>query len=262
MTIKTALLVPLMTTLLPLAIAQETFAEDDTPLTISVSKFTADTAAEFTLHGQATVVSDELRLTEAKPWNHGVALFNSAQDFGPERSFSALLSFRMPDPSCDQGLGADGLAFTIQHTLQKKGVAGNGVGYAGAEDTVTIEFDTFFNGEYKDPVEQHIGLSLHGDPSSYATAPSPYPLNDGRTYHSWIEYNGAKKVLEVRLSHTTTRPAEATLSSQVDLSTVLKEEGAYVGVAASTGKCVEQHLVKSLYFTNRFVEGGITPPSS
>jgi hypothetical protein len=133
---------------------------------------------------------------------------------------------------------------------------GSGVGYSGTEMSVAIEFDTFVNREFKDPENQHIGLSLHGDLVSYSTALSPYTLNDGRTYYSWVEYDGATKFLEVRIADSNTRPSEPILKSQVDLSSVLDDK-VFVGFSASTGGCNEQHVIKSLYFKDDFIKDGI-----
>jgi hypothetical protein len=162
----------------------------------------------------------------------------------------------MADPLCDTGLGADGLSFVIKASLETKRALGRGLGYSGTEMSMAVEFDTFINSEFQDPNAQHIGLSLHGDPSSYATVQSPYTLNNGQVYYVWVEYDGSAKFLEVRISDNTTRPEVALMRTQVDLTGVL-EDKVFVGFSAATGSCNEQHDIKSFYFQNSFLKDGI-----
>ena len=231
-------------------------AETETPLQIAIADFIPATAPSLKLVGNAKVDGNSLRLTEAKNWMQGVALFNTPQTLTSSRSFSAHFSMSISDPICHQGLGADGISFLIQGASHTKHAPGNGVGYAGTEMSLAVEFDTYHNGEFQDPPGQHIGLSLHGDPSSYATILSPYTLNDGRVYYVWIEYDGTSKFMEVRISDGATRPAEATMRTQVDLSGVL-EDSVFIGFFASTGACNEQHEIKALYFHNNYLKDGI-----
>lgn len=231
-------------------------AETQTPLQIAIADFVPATAPSLKLVGNAKVEGNSLRLTEAKNWLQGVALFNTPQTLTPSRSFSTHFSMTISDPICHQGLGADGISFLIQGSSHTKHAPGNGVGYAGTEMSLAVEFDTYHNGEFQDPPGQHIGLSLHGDPSSYAATLSPYTLNDGRLYYVWIEYDGTSKFMEVRISDGTTRPAEATMRTQVDLSGVL-EDAVFIGFSASTGACNEQHEIKTLYFHNNYLKDGI-----
>lgn len=231
------------------------FAKAETPVTpiIALPSFGG---ASLNLTGDASIQGSSLRLTQAKNWLQGVALYNSSLSLGSNRSFSAHFSFEMRDPNCESTLGADGISFIVQSGDKPVHAPGNGVGYSGTEMSVAVEFDTFVNGEFKDPSDQHIGLSLHGDPVSYSTALSPYILNDGRTYYSWVEYDGSSKFLEVRIADSNSRPTDPALKSQVDLSSVLAEK-VFVGFSASTGACNEQHVVKSLYFHDDFIKDGI-----
>jgi hypothetical protein len=55
-------------------------------------------------------------------------------------------------------------------------------------------------------------------------------------WYCWIDYNGTAKVMEVRLSQTSTRPATATLSKTVDLATDLSNSSSlFFGFTASSG---------------------------
>jgi opacity protein-like surface antigen len=231
------------------------FASAETPVAPIIALGNFD-GARLNLTGDASIQGSSLRLTQAKNWLQGVALYNSSVALDSKRSFSASFSFEMSDPNCNSSLGADGISFVLQSGDKPVHAPGNGVGYSGTEMSVAIEFDTFVNGEFKDPSDQHIGLSLHGDPVSYSTAISPYTLNDGRTYYSWVEYDGSSKFLEVRIADSNNRPEKPTLRSQVDLSSVLADK-VFVGFSASTGACNEQHVIKSLYFHDDFIKDGI-----
>lgn len=245
---------------LTLASLHTSYAEESTTPALAFSSFNSSSLAQLKSSGSVTVEGDTLRLTPAKDWQQGVVLHSSSYKLNNARSFSAHFAFQMSDPECHTHLGADGLAFIIQSNDSTVHAKGNGIGYAGTELSIAVEFDTFFNSEFQDPQEQHIGLSLHGDPTSYSTALSPFTLNDGRTYYSWIEYDGATKMVEVRLADSTSRPAEPVLQSKVDLSSVL-EERVYVGFSASTGTCHEDHDIKSFFFHNDFIKAGIAAPA-
>ena len=239
---------------------QQVYAEESTTPALALSSFNASSLAQLKSSGSVTVDGDSLRLTPAKNWQQGVVLYNSPYKLNQARSFSAHFAFQMSDPECDTHLGADGLAFIIQSNDSTVHAKGHGLGYAGTELSIAVEYDTFFNNQHQDPQEHHIGLSLHGDPNSYSTALSPYTLNDGRIYYSWIEYDGASKMLEVRISDSSTRPGAPVLQSKVDLGSVL-EKNVYVGFTAATGSCNEKHEIKSLYFHNDFIKNGITIPT-
>lgn len=231
-------------------------AESHRRASVIVPQFSVNVIDELRLEGNARVKDNSLQLTVAENWMRGVALWKGLQELGKSRSFSTYFTMQMSEPICHKGLGADGISFLLQAGNRTKGAAGFGVGYAGTEMSVAIEFDTFVNDELGDPPGQHIGLSLHGDPSSYSTSLSPYVLNDGRTYHAWIEYDGAAKLLEVRISDGPNRPIAATMRTQVDLSSVLAD-WVYIGFSASTGACNEEHIIKSFYFDNQFLKEGI-----
>jgi hypothetical protein len=59
--------------------------------------------------------------------------------------------------------GGDGFAFVIQgNNSSALGNAGIGLGYDGLENSVAVEFDTYFNHEALDPYENHISVHTRG----------------------------------------------------------------------------------------------------
>ena len=231
-------------------------AESKTGSSVAFAELSPTVAESFKLADDAKFTGNSLQLTEARNSLQGIGLLKAPQTLSATRSFSSHFSMQMTDPVCHTGLGADGLSFVIQGSLNTKRAIGWGLGYAGTEMSIAVEFDTYVNREFEDPNAQHIGLSLHGDPSSYATVQSPYTLNDGQVYYVWIEYDGAAKFLEVRISDNTTRPEVALMRTQVDLTGVLDNK-VFVGFSAATGSCNEQHDIKSFYFENSFLKDGI-----
>jgi len=59
--------------------------------------------------------------------------------------------------------GADGLAFVIQNQSPTAlGEAGKGLGYEGIDNSLAVEFDTFFNYDNLDAYENHISVQTRG----------------------------------------------------------------------------------------------------
>jgi hypothetical protein len=143
--------------------------------------------------------------------------------------------------------GADGIALIIQPDLAAQGEYGKGIGYENIADSLAIEFDTHHNTDYKDPANTHVGINIKGNPTSVATAETPFKINDGGIYHAWVDYDGKNDALEIRLAPSNTRPDKALLSHTIDLEKVVGTEG-FVGFTAGTGSCVQQHEIFSFYF--------------
>jgi hypothetical protein len=233
-------------------------ARAETPITLALPGFDSESVAAFQIHGDAKIVGSDLRLTPDEGFHWGAALDTHFATLGPDASFSSYFTFAMSQPNGSKTMGADGLAFLVQTNLTSKRGDGGSIGYLGAGPSVAIEFDTYQNGHAEDPDNNHIGISLDGKVKSIATAPSPYRLNDGNTYHVWVDYDGSKTKLEIRISDSPKRPAEATLSHIKDLSDVFTG-AVYIGFSAATGAGHQQHDIKSVYFHREFVEGGLNP---
>ncbi len=228
---------------------------DERTIPIAVSSF-AEAEDRFQLNGAAVVEGASLKLNPAAGNLYGTAFYKQLVTLPSNRSFSAYFTFRITNPDCGTGGGADGLAFVVQTDSTAVGSMGGGIGYAGILPAVAIEFDTFKNDGFKDPDDNHIGIGLGGDPESLATAPAPVHFIDGNTHHAWIDYDGSEDQLEVRLSSSPERPEEAAFSYTTALEDELASQ-VYVGFTAATGSCNEQHDIRSFYFSNDFIPGGI-----
>src|SRR5947209_8791893 len=165
------------------------------------------------LNGNTTTAGNELRLTSSAPFQSGSAFTTTAVGLAANYSFSTHFKFRITRNAGigdGDGTGADGLVFVIQTVSNNVGGAGGGIGYAGINNSLGIEFDTYDNGAGAgDPNGNHVGIDLNGSVNSVATALEPTRFNNGQIWDVWVDYNGATNGLEVRWSNTGVRPGAA-----------------------------------------------------
>lgn len=227
-------------------------------ISAAVPHFLGGNGDLFKKNGDAKIDGTGLQLTRSSGTLYGTAFYKDLITLSPHRSFSAYFTFRITDPNCAQGGGADGLTFIVQTDSDSVGSMGGGIGYAGILPSVAVEFDTFKNTEFGDEDGNHIGISVDGDPESKAKVAAPFPLSNGALYHAWVDYDGKQNTMQVRLSATDARPSTPTLSYKVDLESIMGQE-VFVGFTAATGSCWERHEISSFYFHNDELIGGIDP---
>lgn len=225
-------------------------------ITAAFPDFSGEGGVAVRTNGDAKIEDGVLQLTRPAENLVGTAFLSEAVSLPSGRSFSAYFTFRMKKPSCGFGGGGDGLAFVLQTDRGAAGSRGGGLGYAGIQPSLVVEFDTHQNEEHKDPDGNHVGISLYGDPDSVATAKAPMRMVDGAVLHAWVDHDGGSDTLEVRLSSSAVRPAEPLLSYKIDLDAIF-EDDVFVGFTAATGSCTEHHDILSLFFNGERVEGGL-----
>ncbi len=163
---------------------------------------------------------------------------------GEKLSFSCRVRFRI------HGLrgsdGADGLALLLLPEMGLGG-QGGGMGFFGLERGLAVEFDTWQNPEDADG--NHVGFQRDGSMSSAVARPWPEPLNGGQLWTAWLDYDGTRALLELRLSSDERRPSEAALRYGVDLVEALGCDEAVVGFSAGTGDAVNLHDVYEIRWT-------------
>ncbi len=172
-----------------------------------------------------------------------------------QNSFSSYFSFRISNPigiSDSDGQGADGIVFVVQTVANNVGGIGGGIGYQGIPYSVGIEFDTWDNGAWDDNNGNHLGINTGGVINSVVQTPIAPRMNDGNRWYSWVDYDGATDLLEVRLSQANVRPISATLSYTVDLVTVLGSPNAYVGFTSGTGGAGGRHDIINWEFRDTY----------
>jgi hypothetical protein len=193
-----------------------------------------------------------LRLTDNLNQS-GSAFVTNPVLLDPDVSFSAFFTFEISNPqgiSDSDGQGADGLVFVVQTVANTAGGAGGGIGYDGIPNSVGIEIDTWDNGAWDDYDGNHVGIDLAGSVDSVLQVPVAQRMNDGTVWNAWVDYDGSTDLIEVRVSSSPTRPATPLMTWQVDLTSVLGSNSAYVGFTSGTGAGAGYHDILSFYFNN------------
>ena len=219
--------------------------------------------AGLTINGNAAQVGNVLRVTPSTFSQAGSAFSTSTVSLASDASFSTYFQFRFTNPggACDgQGCGADGLVFVVQTVGNNVGGLGGGIGYAGINNSVGIEFDTWNNGGIDANSSNHVGIDVNGSVSSLVlTEVTEADMNNGAVWNVWIDYNGATNLLEVRLSQAAARPAAAILSLTRNLANDLGTPNAFVGFTSGTGAAFANHDVLTWTLENKFAPIGTVP---
>lgn len=229
--------------------------------TITYTDFSS--TAGMQLNGNAASAVDGsarnvLRVTPSAYGQSGSAFSTSAVTLGADVSFSTKFTFNFNNQF---NTGADGLVFVVQTVSNTAGGAGGGIGYSGLPNSVGIEFDNWDNGFGDGYSGNHIGIDINGNVNSAAINTSlPVVLDSGRDLFSWIDYNGATNLLEVRLSDVDSRPLASLLSYSVDLADVLGTPNAFVGFTSGTGWAGANHDVISWEFRDTYAPVGAPVP--
>lgn len=218
----------------------------------------------FTLNGNALDVGNPvlangrwvLRLTPASLNQASSAYLTQSLNLARCLSFSSFFSFQITLPSGD---GADGLTFAIQSQGPTAlGVGGYGLGFQDVYQSLAVEFDTHNNGEPDQDNGNHVGIDLDGSVAAVVQYAVPTSMKNGAVWYAWVDYDGAKKLLEVRISETSTRPVAPQLSRTVDLAQLLGPN-AWVGFTAATGGEYQIHDILSWNFS--YTTPGMSTPA-
>ncbi|OQS06188.1 hypothetical protein THRCLA_01760 [Thraustotheca clavata] len=126
-----------------------------------------------------------LRLTGSFPYLTGAVWYPRGMNV--REGFTTTFAFRLSNPSfhCKimddvathcRSRGGDGFAFVIQNVdTSQIGNGGSGLGYAGMANSLTIEFDTWYNPDLLDRYENHISVQTRG-PSASISSHHSYSL--------------------------------------------------------------------------------------
>ncbi|QEG02814.1 Quinoprotein glucose dehydrogenase B precursor [Stieleria maiorica] len=205
-----------------------------------------DSAANLQLNRDARISNGKLQLTSAVPQQRGSAYFTTPISVDADTSFQATFAARFDG---GQGsAGGEGLAFIIQNS--PGGTAGQDIGnypgglaYNAQQNSIGIELDTFRN-----VYEQYSGeitFTVNGVMvNPHRTIQSPYDLNDGRTYYTWVDYNGQSDSLSVYISDVNEKPQFALMKTTLQLNGIVGNQ-AYVGFAAATGSAYNNTYIQS-----------------
>lgn len=196
----------------------------------------------------ARFVGQSVRLTTANPWRRGAAWFVGKQSMA--QGFTAVFQFRITNPGGDVDsngeTGADGLAFVIQNFDQNDvGDGGFGIGYNRIDNSLAVEFDTWYNPELGDPNGNHVSVHTRGtgendasESASIGRTTAIPNLSNGAIHTAAVDYRPAGGgVLSVAVD------GRIVLTLRVNLSQILSLDNgrAYVGWTSGTGAAFENH---------------------
>lgn len=230
--------------------------------TISYPNFS--NTAGLQINGDAYQNGNKLTLAPALAGQSGSAFSLNRILLGSNTSFSTVFSFEILNRGGLPGYGingADGLTFTMQTNANNVGGGGGGIGYAGIDHSVAVEFDTYDNGEIGG--SNHVGIDKNGSVNSIVSTGLLSPdFDNAATWWAWVDYNGSTQLLDVRWSQTNGRPALSMLHTFMDLPPILTRPDVYVGFTSGTGAGWGEHNILSWNFVNSFQEGGAPLPST
>ena len=247
----------------------------------NTSGLTFQGSAGTAVTGDGTV----LRITPASGSQSGAAYSTSAITLGTSDTFSTTFQFRFTNPGGWDP--ADGITFVLAASPTGLGSGGVGMGYAGVNNSVAIEFDTYNNAGYglgnnDGNSSNHVSIDTNGILTNaditnvYGNGSCGFPsggnpnqnsytangcMSNGDLWTVTIGYDGSD------LSVSLLDPAIGTVfdaisNYAINISSLLGTNQAYVGFTAGTGAGWENHDVVNWQFadTTQLANGGGTVP--
>lgn len=152
------------------------------------------------------------------------------------------------------GGGADGMAFTMHNHssgINALGLAGEGIGYQGIGNSVTVEFDTYNNGSRNDGNDNHVAILTNGNPTHAVNDPlkvtPSFSLKSGTAFYTWIDYNASQTRLSVYVSQSSTKPGTPLITTtSVNVPNIVGSQ-MYLMFSGSTGGAQSTHEILELY---------------
>ncbi|MCZ4408368.1 gliding motility-associated C-terminal domain-containing protein [Cryomorphaceae bacterium 1068] len=116
----------------------------------------------YNLVGNSTqAAGDCFILTQPTPWQNGAIWYDEAINITEPFNLQFTASFGTLDAA-----GADGMVFVMQQVGNDViGVPGGGMGFEGFSPSLGVEFDSFQNVGFGDPVFDHMAISTNGNPN-------------------------------------------------------------------------------------------------
>ncbi|MDX2248999.1 MAG: gliding motility-associated C-terminal domain-containing protein [Bacteroidia bacterium] len=146
-------------------------------LVLSIAVLPFRLFSQFALNGSATANGPICyTLTPNLGSQAGSVWYTSQIDLSQNFEFYAQITLGCSDN------GADGVVFAFQSVSTSVGSLGGGMGYAGISPSIGVEFDTYQNSNWGDPVTDHMAIISNGDvshlsPTNLAGPVSMLPTN-------------------------------------------------------------------------------------
>ncbi len=216
----------------------------------------ANAQTQFQINGNGSQLSlgnECYRLTTASNNKFGSMWFRKKADLTKDFDMSANLNF-----GTNNG-GADGIVFAFQNVCTSSGGGGGGIGIAGVSPSLSVEFDTYQNGEYNDPTNDHVGILKNGNVDHLAANSLVAPVSIDPA-NANVE-NGADWLVRILWTHT-----DSTLKVYVNNNLRISYTGnivasifggspyVYWGFTAATGGLNNEHKVCMVNFPTNVVK--------
>ncbi|KAL8140652.1 hypothetical protein V2J09_006673 [Rumex salicifolius] len=233
-------------------------------------------SAKLTLDGIATVtqngllmLTNDTKQEKAHAFHPNPIPFKDSPN-GSVVSFSVTFVFAIISQYAT--LSGHGIAFVIAPTRglpyslpsQYLGLFNKTNNGNATNQVVAVELDTILSSEFQDINDNHVGIDINSLQSSVSN-PASYHINSttsvnvslysGKAMQIWIEYDGAKKKMDVTLGLINMdKPSIPLLSLSKDLSSILNES-MFIGFSSSTGSVLTSHYILGWSFALK----GIAP---
>lgn len=163
-------------------------------------------SGQFIINGSANDLGgDCYRLTRDRDNQTGNILSTESIDLSKPFFVDAFINF-----GTRNGSGADGIAFIITSDNNLSGQTGGGIGYLNITPSLIVEMDTWANGIYSDPNQDHIAILKNGDPRHFDSNSLVPPvivsnIEDGDDHCFRMSWNPDTKELVAFLDGTRVR---------------------------------------------------------
>jgi len=200
--------------------------------------------SDFELGGSATKLNEQcIRLVPDLQYDKGSAWYKKAIDLNAPFEMEVCLVL-----GCKDEEGADGIVFVFT-PFARTGFWGEGMGFAGLNPSLGIEFDTYQNYHLGDPAADHISVMANGEtfhPYSLVKPIEVANLEDCKRHPLKIVWDPYDLLLRIYLDD------ELKVTYGIDL---VKEifrgnSGVYWGITSATGRLSNNHdiCIKKLQF--------------
>ncbi|KAG6518766.1 L-type lectin-domain containing receptor kinase VIII.1-like [Zingiber officinale] len=198
-------------------------------------------ATEFALYGDAEMNSSKVRVTRAANESSGLMIYwKPVRFFGTKPGFSSSFSF-----SVSPGNGG-GLAFFLSPVSVPLEPA-NGDWSRLSTSVIAVKFVTAVS-----LVEVDVGGELLTKSSNLSDDGLLLILSRGEKLHSWIDYDGESKRIEVRLCQDKDpKEVAPSVSHSIDLSYMLWREASWVGLSSWSGNSSHGSSIYSWNFIEK-----------
>lgn len=193
---------------------------------------------DFEVFADASIIGDCIELTAEQNGQQGCAWYQLQVDFSQPFTHEMTANFGDQDAS-----GADGICLVYQSNGPDFcGAIGGGIGALGMPNSAIFEFDTWQNGIYSDPAQDHVAFNVNGNMSHPSSIDGPITLGnieDGADHTILFNWDPAGNFYELFFDGT------LVLSGSYDIinNCFGGNNLAYWGYTSSTGGANNNHII-------------------